>query len=91
MINYIKKKLPKLIDFIKHQLSIQKILEYYLVLNDYNTKGSKIWYTEKSALTELLLFCANAPDNFLERELGMKRGVSWGLHFPINFLSWLPN
>ena len=29
----------------------------------------------KSALTELLLFCANASDNFLERELGMKKGV----------------
>ena len=31
----------------------------------------------KSALTEVLLFCANAPNNFLEREL-MERGVSGG-------------
>ena len=41
----------------------------------------------KSALTELLLFCANAPDNFLEREIGMKIKVSGGIHF----LPWLPN
>ena len=27
-------------------------------------------------------FYANAPDNFLERELSMKRGVNGALHFP---------
>ena len=27
----------------------------------------------KSALTEVLLFCANAPDNFLEMYLDIKR------------------
>ena len=26
----------------------------------------------------MLLFCANAPDDFLERELGIKRGVKGG-------------
>ena len=43
-----------------------------------NIKGSKIW----SALTEVLLFFANAPDNYLERRLhkSMKRGVSRELH-----------
>ena len=51
----------------------------------------------KSALTEVLLFCANATDNFLERELGMKRGVPWfqnsekfsdyGVNFLLSFCS----
>ena len=45
----------------------------------------------KTVLTEVLLFCANAPDNFLERELDMKRGMGGGLHFPIYFHPWLLN
>ena len=50
-------------------------------------QGIKKIKGSKSALTELLLFCTNAPspNNFLERELGMKIGVSGGLHFPIHF------
>ena len=40
-----------------------------------------------SALTELLLFCAEAPYNFLEREIGMKREVIVGKTFPIHFHS----
>ena len=31
----------------------------------------------------------NAPDNFLERELGIKKGG--GVYFPIHFHPWLPN
>ena len=49
----------------------------------------KFGILRKSGLMEVLLFCANAPDNFLERKLGMKREVSWGLHFPIHFHPWL--
>ena len=33
----------------------------------------KFGILRKPALTEVLLCCVNAPDNFLERELGMKR------------------
>ena len=36
---------------------------------------AKFGILRKSVLTEVLLFCTNAPDNFVERELGMKRGV----------------
>ena len=39
--------------------------------------GIKFGILRKSALTEVLLFCADAPDNFIERELGIKRGVCW--------------
>ena len=42
------------------------------------------------ALTKILIFCTNAPDNFLGRELGMKREVSGGLDFQIHFHPWLP-
>ena len=45
-------------------------------------KGSKFGIQRKSALTEVLLFCANAPDNFIEMELGMERGVSEGYISP---------
>ena len=38
----------------------------------------------KTVLTEVLLFCANAPDNFLEREQSIKREVSVGYSFPIH-------
>ena len=31
-----------------------------------------------SALTKILLVCANAPDNFPERESVMHIGVKWG-------------
>ena len=49
---------------------------------DYNAtrvyiKGSKNWYTGKViAYKGYFYFALDAADNFLERELGMKRGVS---------------
>ena len=33
-----------------------------------------------------ILFCAKAPDNFLERELGMKRESKCGVTFRHSFL-----
>ena len=42
---------------------------------EYRIKRVVFGILRNSAITELLLFCANAPDNFLEREQGMKRGV----------------
>ena len=45
----------------------------------------------KSALAEVLLFCANAPDNFLERELSMKKRGKWGITFPHLFSSKVHN
>ena len=38
-------------------------------------------------LIEVLLFYANALDNSLARELGIKRGVSGGVAFPHSFPS----
>ena len=37
----------------------------------------KLGTMRKSALTEVLLFCTNTitPDNFLKREIGIKRGI----------------
>ena len=42
----------------------------------------KFGILRKSALTEVLWFCVNAPDNFLEKELDIKRGVSKGYTSP---------
>ena len=42
-------------------------------------KGSKNWYTGKViAYGSYFYFAPDAAENFLERELGKKRGVSWG-------------
>ena len=55
-------------------------------------KGGKNWYIwEVIAYGGYFYFAADAAVNFLERELGMKRGVSWGQHFLIHFHPWLPN
>ena len=46
-------------------------------------KGNKNWYTGKViAYGGYFYFTPNAADNFLERELGMKRGVIGGATFP---------
>ena len=56
-------------------------------------KGNKIWYAENfsayGVTSILLLFCTEAPYNFLEREIGMKREVIVGKPLPIYFLPWL--
>ena len=39
---------------------------------------------KKSAITEVLLFCVNTPDKFLENKLVKKRVVSKKLHFSIH-------
>ena len=44
----------------------------------------KFGVLRKSALMEVLLFCANAPDDFLEREQGIKR-VFLGVTFLHSF------
>ena len=44
----------------------------------------KFGILRKSALTELLLFCANGPDNFLERNKERGKG---GVSFPHSFPS----
>ena len=57
----------------------------------YIERGNKIWYAENfsayGVTSILLLFCAEAPYNFLEREIGMKREVIVGKTFPIHFHS----
>ena len=50
---------------------------------EYIKRVIKIGILKKSSLMVLLLFSADAPDNFLERELGIKTEVSGGLHFPL--------
>ena len=55
-------------------------------------KGSKNWYTGKViACGCYFYFAPDAAVNFLERELGMKRGVNGGKHFPFHFQPWSPN
>ena len=55
-------------------------------------KDSKNWYTGKViAYRGYFYFAPNAAFNFLERELGMKGGVSGGQHFLIHLHPWLPN
>ena len=55
-------------------------------------KGSKDWCTGKViAYGSYYCFATVAADNFLERELVMKRGVSGGQHFLIHLRPWLPN
>ena len=47
-------------------------------------KGSKNWYTGKVInYGGYSYFAPDAAVNFLEREIGMKRGVIGGKHLPI--------
>ena len=61
------------------------------IYTGYIERGNKIWYAENfsayGVTSILLLFCAEAPYNFLEREIGMKREVIVGKTFPIHFHS----
>ena len=51
-------------------------------ISGYIERGNKIWYAENFSAYRvnsiLLLLCAEAPYNFLEREIGMKREVIVG-------------
>ena len=56
-----------------------------LTLTRVYIKGSKDWYTGKViAYGGYFYFASNAAANFLEREIGIKRGVSGGYH-----ISWV--
>ena len=62
---------------------IREYIEYKRVV--------KFGILRKSALTELLFFALNPSNNFLDKDLGMKRGISETYPFSIHFPSWLPN
>ena len=46
-----------------------------------NIKDSKICYTEKVSAYRVTFILRECPDNFLERKVGMKKGVSGGYPF----------